>query len=156
MCVVLMLKTACVSFLQLELMAIQLLKRGANLETKDDYGYTPFLKAVKNDAPGCIVDLLLERGADVHAVAEDRKTALHFAAQKSEEQIIRQMIKSGLSVEAEDKDGWTPLHEAARYGSKVATAKNGQSYTATAIYICFISISIYICFNVCLQYGDLH
>ena len=150
MCVVLMLKAACVSFLQLELMAIQLLKRGANLETKDDYGYTPFLKAVKNDAPGCIVDLLLERGADVHAVAEDRKTALHFAAQKSEEQIIRQMIKSGLSVEAEDKDGWTPLHEAARYGSKVATAilaKNGQSYTATVIYICF---------NVCLQYGVLH
>jgi len=126
--VVLMLKAACVPFLQLELMAIQLLKRGANLDTKDDYGYTPFLKAIKNDAPGRIVDLLLERGADAHAVAEDRKTALHFAAQKSEEQIIRQMIKSGLSLEAEDKDGWRPLHEAARYGSKVATAilaKNG-------------------------------
>ena len=104
------------------------------MEAKDDYGYTPFLKAVKQDAPG-LVHRLLDRGADPHAVADDRKNALHFAAQKENKKLISEMISNGLSVNAVDKDGWTPLHEAACYGSRVAAVvliKNGQS-NATAI-----------------------
>ena len=97
-----------------------LLEKGAHLETKDDYGSTPLLTAVKDDAPEEIVDLLLQRNANVHAVAEDRKTALHFAAQRGEENMMIQMIKKGLRVDAEDNVGWRPLHEAAHYGSKVA------------------------------------
>ena len=105
------------------------------MEAKDDHGYTPFLKAVKHNAPGCLVHLLLERGANVHAVADDRKTTLHFAAQRDKAILIRQMINNGLSVNAVDKDGWAPLHEAACYGSRdaaVALIENGQS-NATAI-----------------------
>ena len=107
-----------------------LLEKGAHLETKDDYGYTPLLKAVKYGAFEEMVDLLLEHGADVHAHAEDRKTALHFAAQKDDEVTMRKMIEKGLSLDAEDKDGWTPLHEAAYYGSKGAAevlTEKGQS-----------------------------
>ena len=122
-------------------MAIELLKRGANVEAKDDHGCTPFLKAVKHDAPECLLDLLLERGANAHAVADDRKTALHFAAQKDKAKVIRQMINKGLSVNAVDKDGWTPLHEAACYGSRdaaVVLIKNGQS-NATAIVLWYFA-----------------
>ena len=108
-----------------------LLKKGADLEAKDDYGYTPFLQAVKYGAPGDIVDLLLEAGANVVVLAEDRKSALHFLAQKKgEEMMTRKLIARGLSVDAEDNDGWTPLHEAAQNGSKdVAEVfiKKGQS-----------------------------
>ena len=107
-----------------------LLEKGAHLETKNDYGYTPLLKAVKYGASEEIVDLILEHGADVHILAEDRKTALHFAAQKGNVIMMRKMIERGLSVDAEDKDGWTPLHEAAYYGSKGAAEvliENGQS-----------------------------
>ena len=98
----------------------QILEKGASQETKDDYGYTPLLEAVKYGASEEIVDLLLEHGADVHTLTEDRKTALHFAAQKNDEVMMRKMTERGLSVDAEDKDGWTPLHEAAYYGSKGA------------------------------------
>ena len=107
----------------MEFLATELLKRGADLETKDDYGYTPLLKAVKNDAPGNVIDRLLECGGNVHAVAEDRKTALHFAAQKHEKRMMEKMIKYlkvSLFVNAQDSVGWTPLHEAAYYGSEVA------------------------------------
>ena len=112
----------------MEFLATELLKRGADLETKDDYGYTLLLKAVKNDAPGNVIDRLLECGGNVHAVAEDRKTALHFAAQKHEKRMMEIMIKhlkgdlkvQSKFVNAQDSVGWTPLHEAAYYGSKVA------------------------------------
>ena len=100
------------------------------MEAKDDHGFTPILKAVKRNAPGYLVDLLLEHGADAHAVADDRKTALHFAAQNKKEKVIKKMIDNGLSVNAVDKDGWTPLHEAACSGSKVAAIvliEKGQS-----------------------------
>ena len=103
-------------------MAIELLKRGANLETKDYYGYTPLLKAVKYGAPENIINLLLEYGANVHSITEDRKTVLHFAAQKGDEAMMRKLIEIDLSksVNAEDKDGWTPLHEAAYHGREAA------------------------------------
>ena len=123
-----------------------MLQRGVYLETKDDYGYTPLLKAVKYGAPGSVIDLLLERGANVHAVAEDRKTVLHFAAQKNDEAMLRKLIKRGLSesVNAEDKDGWTPLHEAARYGSEAAAAvliEKGAVYT----YVCASKVVHQLC-----------
>lgn len=98
----------------------KLLMRGARLETRDGYGYTPLVKAVKYSAPKEIVDLLLEHGVDVHAVAEDEKTALHFAAQNDDEDIMRSLFESGLSADVEDNDGWTPLHEAVYYGSEAA------------------------------------
>ena len=107
-----------------------LLEKGACLETKDDYGCTPILEAVKYGAAEEMVDLLLEHGADVHTHAENRKTALHFAAQKGDEVTMRKMIERGLSVGAGDKDGCTPLHEAAHYGSKGAAGilmEKGQS-----------------------------
>ena len=106
-----------------------LLEKGAHLDAKDDYGFTPLLKAVEYGAPEEVIDLLLKHGANVHVSAEDRKTALHFAAQKDDVKTMKQVIKKGLPVDAEDKDGWTPLHEAARYGSKGAAAvltKKGQ------------------------------
>ena len=108
----------------------KLLMNGARLETTDDYGYTPLLKAVKYSASKEVIDLLLVHGADVLAVTEDEKTALHFAAQNDEVEMIKSMIERGLPVNAEDNDGWTPLHEAAYYGSegaaKVLTEKGDE------------------------------
>ena len=63
---------------------------------------------------------MLEHGADIHAVEEKKKCALHFAAQNDDEDVMRKMIARGVSVHAEDKDGWTPLHMAAYCGNKVA------------------------------------
>ena len=115
-------------------MITELLKREAELETKDDYGDTLLLKAVKNDAPENVIDLLLEHSANVHAVAEDRKTVLHYAAQTGKAETIKQMIESGLCVNKDDKDGWTPLHVAVHHGCKVAAAvliEKGQLWEQT-------------------------
>ena len=92
------------------------------METNDNYGCTPLLNAVKYGAPESIVDLLLEHGANVHAVSEDGKTVLHFAAQRDNEVMMRKLIERELSntVNAEDIHGQTPLHDAAYYGSEVA------------------------------------
>ena len=107
-----------------------LLEKGAHLEIKDDYSYTPLLQAVRLGAPEEIVDLLLEHGADVHTLTEDKETALHLAAQKDDEIMTRKMIEKGLSVDAEGRGGWTPLHVVAHYGSKHAAqvlTEKGQS-----------------------------
>ena len=103
-------------------MASELLKRGANLETNDNYGCTPLLNAVKYGAPESIVDILLKHGANVHAVSEDGKTVLHFAAQRDNEVMMRKLIERNLSptVNAEDIHGRTPLHDAAYCGSEAA------------------------------------
>ncbi len=108
----------------------KLLEKGAHLEAKDDYGYTPLLEAVNASAPEEIIDLLLEQGADVNAVEEDKKCVLHLAARNNDKGMMRKMIERGVSVDAKDKAGWTPLHETAYYGSKDAAqvlTENGQS-----------------------------
>ena len=156
--------TLSVSPFQLELMAIELLKRGADpnkerghngstplhlaiikenldlakklliegaqLETRDDYGYTPLLEAVNFGASAEIIDLLLEHGANVHAVTKDKNTALHFAAQHDDANMIRILTERGLLADVEDNNGCTPLHEAAHHGSKDAAeilTEKGQS-----------------------------
>ena len=122
------------------------------MEIRDNYGYTPLLKAVKYSAPGSVIDLLLEHGADVHAVAEDRKTVLHFAAQKNDKVLLRELIQRGLfeSVNAEDKDGWLPLHEAARYGSEAAAAALIEK-GAVCTYVCIQSSSSTLFTVVCIN-----
>ena len=69
---------------------------------------------------------------------EDRKTALHFAAQKDDKVVMRKMIERGLFLDAEDKNGWTPLHEAAYYGSKGAAGvliEKGQSHCSCTSHV---------------------
>ena len=67
----------------------------------------------------------------MHALAEDRKSVLHYMAQANDEAMMRKLLEKDLSksVNAEDKNGWTPLHEAAHSGSEVAAVlliENGQ------------------------------
>ena len=74
----------------------------------------------------------------MHALTEDRKSVLHFVAQTRDEAMMRKLLEKGLSksVNVEDKDGWTPLHEAARCGSEVAAVvliENGQYWSPHSI-----------------------
>ena len=114
----------------------KLLKKGADLEAKDDCDCTPLLDALHFHAANYkeIVDLLLINGADVLAVDSIGMTALHLTAETDSADnayVMRQLIEKGVSVDAQDNSGWTPLHEAANSGSKAAAAvliENGQSY----------------------------
>ena len=54
------------------------LQRGADVNAKDNDGYTPLMAAAINGNPD-VVKVLMEKGADVNARAEDGNTALELA-----------------------------------------------------------------------------
>ena len=68
----------------------------------------PFFAHFNND----VVRLLLENGADIHAVDNNKTTILHnmlsnvFIAPET----IQMTLDQGVNVNARDKDGQTPLH----------------------------------------------
>ena len=96
-----------------------LLEKGANVVAKDFAGNTPLLNAASYSGKSPeIAMLLIEYHADVHVVDTDKKTCLHLAMDNDNAELVGSLVKRGVSVRAEDKNGWTPLHEAAYYGSE--------------------------------------
>ena len=108
-----------------------LLQNGADPEAKDDNNCNPLLDALHFQASNKIIDFLLKNGADVFVVTgEGRLTALHIVAQNDNTSVMKQLIEKGLAVDAQDKYGWTSLHEAAYRGHMKAAEvliKNGKS-----------------------------
>uniref|UniRef100_A0ABM0MSE8 Protein phosphatase 1 regulatory subunit 12A-like n=1 Tax=Saccoglossus kowalevskii TaxID=10224 RepID=A0ABM0MSE8_SACKO len=48
-------------------------------------------------------------------------TALHVAAAKGYIKVMNLLIQAGVSINAQDNDGWSPLHAAAHWGQKEAS-----------------------------------
>ena len=64
-----------------------------------------------------LVELLLEHGANVHALAEEiLRTPLHIAAKNGCEAATALLIQKGAIVDEIDEDGYTPLLDAAQNG----------------------------------------
>ncbi len=66
-----------------------------------------------------VVDLLLARGADVGAVADNpmRVRPLHSAAAAGETAAVEALLRSGAEANVQQEGGWTPLHSAALAGN---------------------------------------
>ena len=58
------------------------------------------------------IQLLLDRGADVNAVATDGRTAVHGAALQGYDDVIKYLAAHGADLQAKDKKGFTPLDTA--------------------------------------------
>ena len=95
------------------------------VDVKDSRGLTPLHMAAANSAPGvaaCIVPLLLDQGADVHAehdtLLRGRVQPLHCAAANECPQAgagaAEQLLAAGADVNAVSSGSWRPLHFAAR------------------------------------------
>ncbi|HET8647322.1 MAG TPA: ankyrin repeat domain-containing protein, partial [Vicinamibacteria bacterium] len=107
-----------------------LLDKGAQLEARDQHGWTALLHAVNRSRPDGIwrqhqneaVKFLLSRKADVNVKDDDGSTALHHAARQRNPDMVKMLLAAGLQVNARNKDGQTPLF-AAVAGDEVENAK---------------------------------
>ena len=86
----------------------RLLKAGADVNAKDEYGYMPLLFAISNGHVE-VVKVLLSAGADVNARHGDGKPPLSYAISKDKAEVVKVLLSAGADVNAEDNDGQTPL-----------------------------------------------
>jgi ankyrin repeat protein len=99
-----------------------LLEKGANLEARDEQGFTPLLFAASYGGTA-MVKLFLEKGAKIEARNSSGQTALIGAAcncmsidMPSTGDAARLLLAHGADLEARDKKGETALMAAAEWG----------------------------------------
>ncbi|XP_069778381.1 transient receptor potential cation channel, subfamily N, member 1 isoform X3 [Narcine bancroftii] len=95
-----------------------LLQKGAHVDAKTKDCYTALHIAVQNCKP-LVVQTLLGFGAQVQLQGgKAQETPLHIAAQvKDGEKVAEILLKSGADVNAQQENGETAMHIAARHGN---------------------------------------
>jgi ankyrin repeat protein len=73
---------------------------------------TPLIEAIKSRDP-VAVNAALDRGADVNAAEGDGATALHWAAQIDDVEMLTLLLEAGAAVDATNRFNVTPLELAA-------------------------------------------
>ena len=59
-----------------------------------------------------------------HAIDESGKSGIHYASQKGHTAVIQHLVEQcGCNINTPDKDGFTPLHLACKYGQNVDSVK---------------------------------
>ena len=109
--------------------------KGADVNAKDERGYTPLIYAAKNNKNPEIIETLLKNGADIEAKDKIGSTPLMFATIMNPE-VVETLLKYEADVNAKNEDGWTPLMFAIKYKQSPeiieTLLKNGADSTATS------------------------
>ncbi|OLN94198.1 putative ankyrin repeat protein-like protein 4 [Colletotrichum chlorophyti] len=88
-----------------------LIKRGADLEARNNKGETPIFQAAQAE-PDCL-GLLLDSGADVNATDREGNTVLHTACTRfGFLKAVKILIQNGADLEARNNKGETPIFQA--------------------------------------------
>ena len=97
----------------------QLLEGGTDVAARSSDGFTPLHLAAFFNQPE-VVSLLLDKGAEVNAVADNpsRVCPLHSAAACGAVEIVKQLLESGADANAAQHGGWTALQSAAKHGNQ--------------------------------------
>ena len=87
-----------------------LLKQGADIEAKDNQGWTPLFIAAKKKRED-MVKFLLTRGANIQATEKSGKTILHqLVKDKAPISLINRFVSNGIHLDSKDESGETALH----------------------------------------------
>ena len=105
-------------------MAELLLSYGADVNIRNKHGSSPLHWAIgHSDLP--LTHLLLEHGANVNTLGV---TPLHTAAICGQTSGAQILIARGADVNARDRKGYTPLHEAAHQEMAELLRRHGGQY----------------------------
>jgi twitching motility protein PilT len=89
-----------------------LISAGSDVNTKTKSGITPLMLAAKQSVDA--VDLLLEAGVDVNVTSADGFSAMTFALEKGNAEVMAALVDAGANVNIKTRTGMTPLMWAAR------------------------------------------
>ena len=91
------------------------LRNGANVNSKDDEGYTALMVAAQIGHLRTTKALLMY-GANVNLHStEERTTALIEAVREGYEEIVQILLDHGAEINYQDTDGYTALHYAVEF-----------------------------------------
>lgn len=95
----------------------ELIKAGAQVNGREasDTGETPILAAATAGRLR-VVEILIERGANVNLASKAGATPLRTAAYAGYSDVVRLLLRAGAKPNAKDGMGWTPLLHASRNG----------------------------------------
>ena len=102
-----------------------LLNQGANVNARNNYGFTPFLHASAGRIPDIeMMEALLAKGADINAKLDRGLTALHFSAMSGNLPAIKFLVERGVDLEIYDRGCYgTALHIAINLGGNPEVVK---------------------------------
>lgn len=110
-----------------------LVQRGANVNGRDDVGYSPLHLASQERASDS-VRALLDLGADPEAPDEKGNRPLHVAAAMGHDTVVRYLVDRGANIEAQNNEGVRPIHAAAEMSEDRALSaliERGANVNAT-------------------------
>ena len=84
------------------------LKRGADVNARDNFGETPLFLAVFKGHKD-VAELLIAKGAMVNIKAKNNATPLHYAAMQGHTDVAELLIAKGADVNVKNQRGLTPL-----------------------------------------------
>jgi ankyrin repeat protein len=93
-----------------------ILKGGAAVDAKEDHGVTPLMMCAISGNER-VASVLLQADADVHAVCNQQRTALHWAAVMRCTTLIQLILAAGASAAAASEFGALALHAACNHGA---------------------------------------
>lgn len=86
-------------------MADTLIKNGANIDARDDYGHTPLHLTSQVD----LAELFIKNGADFNAQDQSGCRPIHYIDNIN---LLEFYLKMGFDINTKDNNGNTPLHHA--------------------------------------------
>jgi hypothetical protein len=96
----------------------RLLDSGADVNAKDQEGWTPLAWAIRS-RQWAVVKVLLEKGAEINGKPSLSRTAVIEAARNGHLEVVRALLDKGLEVDMKGKGDYTTLIKAIREGNLV-------------------------------------